>query len=220
MKNVSEVEHDTIPYARFFPQVLSLRASLTLTANTFLLPVRGGRDLRPHRVGISPSHSDSRDQAQKEAGQKRKDTPGPPCFVILVSRRLFGQEASKGLFSLFGCLRHAFKKAGRASKVSITIMVSKKSRRSKECTDFRTLIAIANDRRSRALAHGKEISGPSGSAWSRTESRRAVQQKRAEQRVRKRRDRPDPLGGEADARGRRVGKARTNPRPASTIWQG
>ena len=38
----------------------------------------------------------------------------PPCFVILVSRGLFGQEASKGLFSLFGCLRHAFKKAGRA----------------------------------------------------------------------------------------------------------
>jgi hypothetical protein len=38
----------------------------------------------------------------------------PPCFVILVSRGLFGQEACKGLFSLFGCLRHAFKKAGRA----------------------------------------------------------------------------------------------------------
>jgi hypothetical protein len=38
----------------------------------------------------------------------------PPCFVMLVSRGLFGQEASKGLFSLFGCLRHAFKKAGRA----------------------------------------------------------------------------------------------------------
>jgi hypothetical protein len=42
MKNVSEVEHDTIPYARSFPPVLSLRASLTLTANTFLLPVRAG----------------------------------------------------------------------------------------------------------------------------------------------------------------------------------
>ena len=35
-------------------------------------------------------------------------------FVILVSRGLFGQEACKGLFSLFGCLRHACKKAGRA----------------------------------------------------------------------------------------------------------
>jgi hypothetical protein len=32
--------------------------------------------------------------------------------VILVSRSLLGQEPSKGLFSLFGCLRHAFKKAG------------------------------------------------------------------------------------------------------------
>ena len=43
-----------------------------------------------------------------------KNCPRPPCFVILVSRGLFGQEACKGLFSLFGCLRHAFKKAGRA----------------------------------------------------------------------------------------------------------
>ena len=64
MKNVSEVEHDTIPYARSFPPVLSLRASLTLTANTFLLPVRGGRDLRLHQVGISPYHSDSRHRAR------------------------------------------------------------------------------------------------------------------------------------------------------------
>jgi hypothetical protein len=32
----------------------------------------------------------------------------------VASRGLFGQKASKGLFSLFGCLRHAFKKAGRA----------------------------------------------------------------------------------------------------------
>src|ERR1700730_2550390 len=61
----------------FFAPVLSLPASLTLTANTFLLPVRGGRDLRPHRVGISPSHPDSRDQAQKEAGQKRKAPQAP-----------------------------------------------------------------------------------------------------------------------------------------------
>ena len=37
-----------------------------------------------------------------------------PSFVISVSRGLFGQEACKGLFSLFGCIRHAFKKAGRA----------------------------------------------------------------------------------------------------------
>ena len=43
-----------------------------------------------------------------------KTSPGPPCFVISVSRGLFGQEACKGLFSLFGCLRHAFKKAGPA----------------------------------------------------------------------------------------------------------
>ena len=43
-----------------------------------------------------------------------ENLPRPPCFVILVSRGLFGQEASKGFFSLFGCLRHAFKKAGRA----------------------------------------------------------------------------------------------------------
>jgi hypothetical protein len=40
--------------------------------------------------------------------------PRPPCFVISVSSGLFGQEASKSPFSLFGCLRHAFKKAGRA----------------------------------------------------------------------------------------------------------
>ena len=39
----------------FFGLVLSLPASLTLTANTFLLPVRGGVNLRPHRVGTSPN---------------------------------------------------------------------------------------------------------------------------------------------------------------------
>jgi hypothetical protein len=38
----------------------------------------------------------------------------PPASSYWLSRDLFGQEASKGLFSLFGCLRHAFKKAGRA----------------------------------------------------------------------------------------------------------
>ena len=43
-----------------------------------------------------------------------EDLSRPPCFVTLVSRGMFGQEASKGLFPLFGCLRHAFKKAGRA----------------------------------------------------------------------------------------------------------
>ena len=68
--------------------------------------------------------------------------------------------------------------------------------------------------------------GPSYQAPALTHKRQRLEPNRisarrpAEQRVRKRRDRPDPLGGEADARGRRVGKARTNPRPASTIWQG
>src|SRR6476620_282654 len=43
-----------------------------------------------------------------------KTRPGLACIVVLVSRGLFGQDAPERLSSLFGCLRHAFKKAGRA----------------------------------------------------------------------------------------------------------
>jgi hypothetical protein len=115
MKNVSEVEHDTIPYARSFPPVLSLRASLTLTANTVLLPVRGGRDLRPHRVGISPSHSDSRDQAQKEAGQKRKDTPGPPASSYWCHAARLARKRPRAFFPSLAASAMLSKKPGEHS---------------------------------------------------------------------------------------------------------
>ncbi len=52
--------------------------------------------------------------SRRRSGPETERHPGPPASSYWLSRGLLGQEASNGLFSLFGCLRHAFKKAGRA----------------------------------------------------------------------------------------------------------
>ena len=54
MKNVSEVDHDTDPCPRPLLPVLSRCAGLTLTANTFLRSVQGGRDLLRAGRALAP----------------------------------------------------------------------------------------------------------------------------------------------------------------------
>jgi hypothetical protein len=75
--------------------------------------VTASRELAPaaYTEGASLRCSATRQRVRPSLG---KLVQAPPASSYLVSRGLFCQQACKGLFSLFGCLRHAFKKAGRA----------------------------------------------------------------------------------------------------------